>query len=159
MGFLGLGRFDDGVVLHEPVLSHDNKSKTVAFFSLGSSNDDASDAPMPWESDPDLADLSATELLDIFSDPAELTFRERARLHEMCVRELEAVVRDKSKRILSILNDHNVVKKELERANMKLKAAGSGSASGEAEKSKKVLASGSKSTSSLKAPLLAGASK
>ena len=131
--------------------------KPLHFFP-GSSHNDASDAPMPWESDPDLADLSATELLDIFSDPGELTFRERARLHEMCVRELEAVVRDKSKRILSILNDHNVVKKELERANMKLKAAGSGSA-GDAEKSKKVLASGSKSTSSLKAPLLAGASK
>lgn len=135
----------------------------------GISSDTADNAPMPWESDPDLADLSATELLDIFSDPGELTFRERAKLHELCVQELEAVVRDKSKRILAILNDHNEVKKELERANLKLKAAGvkvkvdAGdeqlSAAVKKAGSKPVLAgaSGSKSTSSLKAPLLAGA--
>ena len=48
---------------------------------------DALGAPMPWEADPELQEMTPTELKSILGD--DLTPREKAKLNEMCVQELE----------------------------------------------------------------------
>jgi len=74
--------------------------------------------PMPWELDPELQDMTPTELKSILGD--DLTPKEKSRLNEMCVQELEKELSAK----ISAENSHiwqiSSLTKELEKNRIKL---------------------------------------
>ena len=75
--------------------------------------------PMPWETDEDLLDLKPLEILDCVAD--ELTFAQRAKLHELCIEEMKDELKGKTQKYIELLDEFNAAKKELDRANLKLK--------------------------------------
>ena len=75
--------------------------------------------PMPWETDEDLLDLKPLEVLDCVAD--ELTFAQRAKLHELCIEEMKDELKGKTQKYIELLDEFNAAKKELDRANLKLK--------------------------------------
>jgi chromosome segregation ATPase len=75
--------------------------------------------PMPWETDEDLHDLKPLEILDCMAD--ELSFVHKAKLHEMCIEEMKDELKTKTQQYIELLDDYSATKKELDRANLKMK--------------------------------------
>ena len=80
--------------------------------------EDGSSGPMPWETDEDLLDLKPLEILDCVAD--ELTFMQRAKLHELCIEEMKDELKGKTQKYIELLDEFNANKKELDRANLRL---------------------------------------
>ena len=59
------------------------------------------------------------EVLDCVAD--ELTFAQRAKLHELCIEEMKDELKGKTQKYIELLDEFNAAKKELDRANLKLK--------------------------------------
>ena len=51
----------------------------------------------------------------------ELTFAQRAKLHELCIEEMKEELKGKTQKYIELLDEFNAAKKELDRANLKLK--------------------------------------
>ena len=66
--------------------------------------------PMPWETDEDLLDLKPLEILDCVAD--ELTFAQRAKLHELCIEEMKDELKGKTQKYIELLDEFNAAKKE-----------------------------------------------
>ena len=79
---------------------------------------DALGAPMPWEADPELQEMTPTELKSILGD--DLTPREKAKLNEMCVQELEKELKAKISAETSHIWQISSLTKELEKNRIKL---------------------------------------
>merc|ERR550532_2177807 len=79
---------------------------------------DALGAPMPWEADPELQEMTPTELKSILGD--DLTPREKSRLNEMCVQELEKELKAKISAETSHIWQISSLTKELEKNRIKL---------------------------------------
>ena len=75
-------------------------------------------APMPWEVDPELQDMTPTELKSILGN--DLEPREKARLNEMCVQELEKELKTKISAETSHIWQISSLTKELEKNKIKL---------------------------------------
>ena len=82
---------------------------------------DALGAPMPWEADPELQEMTPTELKSILGD--DLTPREKAKLNEMCVQELEKELKAKISAETSHIWQISSLTKELEKNRIKLRPA------------------------------------
>ena len=74
--------------------------------------------PMPWELDPELQDMTPTELKSILGD--DLTKNEKSRLNEMCVQELEKELKAKISAETSHIWQISSLTKELEKNRIKL---------------------------------------
>ncbi|XP_059090337.1 putative leucine-rich repeat-containing protein DDB_G0290503 [Tigriopus californicus] len=89
---------------------------------------------LPWEDDEDCQEMRPTELLEFFGE--SLNVKEKQSLYELCLDELKKEVRTKSRELLKVYDGSSALKRELERANMKLNCAnttaGEGSGSGAA---------------------------
>jgi hypothetical protein len=79
---------------------------------------DALGAPMPWEADPELQEMTPTELKSILGD--DLTPREKAKLNAMCVQELEKELKAKISAETSHIWQISSLTKELEKNRIKL---------------------------------------
>lgn len=97
-----------------------NIAKLEAEYGLGAPR------ALPWEDDEDCKEMRPTELLEFFGET--LNIKEKQSLYELCLDELKKEVQTKSRELLKVYDDSSALKRDLERANMKLNCANNSTA-------------------------------
>jgi len=95
------------------------KAKVESLERAKKEMDEEENAPLSWEQDDELKEMSASDLLEILGE--ELSFRERAILNGRVVEELQAELEKKSDALLKKMIEVNHKQQEVDRLTVKVK--------------------------------------